>query len=149
VWVRTVSDCLVGPHVLPHRLRGIHYRDVPLHDLPKIPEAVPLAVRARMWYMHDGAPASFSRAVRDVFSNTCHVRWICTGGSTAWPPRSLGLNLLDFYPLGRQRTLTYAAPVDKKTQFTVPLWMPVSLSATLPASWNDAAVRDEMCRGVN
>jgi hypothetical protein len=55
-----VGDCFVGPHVLPHRLTGSHYRDFLLHDLPKLLEDVPLAVGARMWYMHDGAPAHFS-----------------------------------------------------------------------------------------
>jgi hypothetical protein len=63
-----VGDCSVGPHVLPHRLTGNHYRDFLVHDLPKLLEDVPLAVRARMWYMHDGAPAHFSRAVRDVLN---------------------------------------------------------------------------------
>jgi hypothetical protein len=63
-----VGDCLVGPHVLPHRLTGNHYRDFLLHDLSKILEDVPLAVRAPMWYMNDGAPAHFSRAVRDVLN---------------------------------------------------------------------------------
>jgi hypothetical protein len=61
---------LVHPHVLPHRLADNHYRDFLLHDLPKLLEDVPLAVTARMWYIHDGAPAHFSRAVRDVLSNT-------------------------------------------------------------------------------
>jgi hypothetical protein len=63
VWAGIVSDCLVGPHVFPRRLTGNHYRDFLLHDLPKFPEDVPLA---RTSYMHDGAPAHFSRAVRDV-----------------------------------------------------------------------------------
>jgi hypothetical protein len=64
VWAGIVGDCLVGPNVLPHRLTGNHYRD----ELPELLEDVPLAVRARMWYMHDGAPAHFSRAVRDVLN---------------------------------------------------------------------------------
>jgi hypothetical protein len=38
--------------------------------------------------MHDGAPAHFSRAVRDVLNNTYHDPWIGRGGPTAWPPRS-------------------------------------------------------------
>jgi hypothetical protein len=43
---------------------GNHYRDFLLYDLPKLLEDVPL------WYMHDGASAHFSRAVRDVLNNT-------------------------------------------------------------------------------
>jgi hypothetical protein len=52
-----VGDCLVGPHVLSHRLTGNHCREFLLYDRPKLLEEVPLAVRERMWYMHDGAPA--------------------------------------------------------------------------------------------
>jgi hypothetical protein len=62
--------------------------------------------------MHDGAPAYFSRAVRDVLSNTYHDRWIGRGGPTAWPPRLTYLNPLEFDLSGHLKTLVYAAPVD-------------------------------------
>jgi hypothetical protein len=114
VWAGIVGDCLVGPHVLPHRLTGNHYRDFLLHNLPNLLEDVPLAVRARMWYMHDGTPTYFSRAVRDVLNNTYHDRWIGKGGPTAWPPRSPDLNSLDSYLWGHLNTLVYAAPLDNK-----------------------------------
>jgi hypothetical protein len=109
-----VGDCLIGPHILPHRLTGNHYRDFLLHDLPKLLGDVPLAVRARIWYMHDGAPAHFSRAVRDVLNNTYHDQRIGRGGPTAWPPRSPDLNPMDFYLCGHVKTLVYAAPSDNE-----------------------------------
>jgi hypothetical protein len=59
-----------------------------MNDLPKLLEDVPLAVRTRMWYMYDVPTAHFSRAVRDVPSNTYHNLGIGRGGPTAWPPRS-------------------------------------------------------------
>jgi hypothetical protein len=86
--------------------------------------------------MHDGAPAHFSRAVRDVLSNTYHGRWIGRGGPTAWPPRLSDLNSPDFYLWGHLKTLMYVAPVDNDFDFTIALWMPVRLSATTPASLN-------------
>jgi hypothetical protein len=70
--VKAVADYLVGSHVLPCRLTGNHCRNFPLHDVPKVREVVPLTVRSRMWSMHDGAPALFIRAVRNVLSNTYH-----------------------------------------------------------------------------
>jgi hypothetical protein len=85
---------------LARRLTGNHRRDLPLHYLPKLLEGVPLAVRARVWYMHDGAPAHFSRVMHDVVSNTSHDRRIGRGGPTAWPPLSPDLNPLDFYLWG-------------------------------------------------
>jgi hypothetical protein len=97
VWAVFIGDCMVGPHVLPHRLTGSHCRDFLSHDLPNVLEDVLLAVRARMWYMHDCALAHFSRVVRDVLTNTHHDVWIGRGGPTAWPPRPPDLNPLDLY----------------------------------------------------
>jgi hypothetical protein len=55
--------------------------------------------RARIWNMHDGAPAHFSRAVRDVLSNTYHG----TGGPTAWSPCLSDLTkLLEAVPLAAE-----------------------------------------------
>jgi hypothetical protein len=71
-------------------------------------------ITLRIWYMHNGAPAHFSRDVRDVLSNSCHGRRIDTWGPTAWPPRSPDLNPQDLYLWGHLRPLVYAAPVDNK-----------------------------------
>jgi hypothetical protein len=87
-----------------------------------------------MWYLHDGPPAYFSRAVRGVLNNTYCDRWIGRGGPTAWPRRSPDLNPLDFYLWGQLKALAYAAPVDNEEALTIALWMPVRLSATTPAS---------------
>jgi hypothetical protein len=114
LWSGIVGYCLVGPHVVPHRLTGNPYRYFLSHELPKLLEDVPLAVRARMWYMHDGAPAHFRHPMRGVLSNTYHGRWISRGGPTAWPPRSPDMNPPDFYLWGRLNTLVYAAPVDNE-----------------------------------
>jgi hypothetical protein len=66
VWPGIVGNCLVGRMVYRIVLSGNHFRDFLLHVLPKLLDAVPLPARARMWHMRDGAPAHFSRAVRDV-----------------------------------------------------------------------------------
>jgi hypothetical protein len=41
-----VGGCFADPDVLPRQLTGNHNRDFLLHDLPKLLEDVPLAVRA-------------------------------------------------------------------------------------------------------
>jgi hypothetical protein len=61
------GDCLLGPRILPLRLIDNYYRGFLLHDLSKLLDYVPIAVRARMC-----ASAHISRAVRHVFSNTWH-----------------------------------------------------------------------------
>jgi hypothetical protein len=64
--------------------------------------------------MHDGAPAHFSRAVRDVLNNTCHGQWIGIEEHTAWPLRSPNLNPLDSYLWKHLKALMYATPVDNE-----------------------------------
>jgi hypothetical protein len=131
-----VSDCLVGPCVLTRRLTDNHCRDFLLYDLTKLLEDAPLVVRARMWYMYDGASAHFSRAVRDVLNNTYHGRWIGRGGPNAWLPRSPDLNPLEFYLWEDLKTIVYAAPVDKEEALHCRILYTVRLSATAPASVN-------------
>jgi hypothetical protein len=103
MWAGIVGECLVDPHVLPHRLAGNHYRDFLLHDLPELQESVPLPVRARMWYMRDGAPWC-------ARCSHYHDRWRGRGGPTAWPPRSPDLNPLDFYLCWHLNPFVHATP---------------------------------------
>jgi hypothetical protein len=113
-----------------------HYRAFLLHDLAKLLGDVPLAVRERKCYMHNGAPAHFSRAVRNVLNDTYHDLLIGRGGRTAWPPCSPDLNPLDFSLWKHLNTLVYAVPVDNEETLTIALWILVSLSAVTPATLN-------------
>jgi hypothetical protein len=136
VWTGIVGDCLVGPHVLLHRPTGNHYRDFLLHDLPELLEDVPLELRARIWYMHDGASAHFSCAVRDVSNITYHDPWIGRGGPTA------GLHahriwILWMFTCGDTlNPLCMQLLLTTKRHFAIALRMPVKLSATCPGSLN-------------
>jgi hypothetical protein len=67
----TYSALMVGRELLVIVWKARMFCHIDLSQ-PLLLEDVPLAVRARMWYMHDGAPAHFSRAVRYVLSNTHH-----------------------------------------------------------------------------
>jgi hypothetical protein len=49
-----------------------HCQNFILHDLPKLLKNIPVAVKSRTWYMHDGALAPFSLTVRDVLNITHH-----------------------------------------------------------------------------
>jgi hypothetical protein len=66
--------------------------------------------------LDDGALAHFSRAARDVLSNTYHERQIGRGGPTAWPQRSPDLNPLDFYLWGHLKPFVYATPDKGKAR---------------------------------
>jgi hypothetical protein len=84
------------------------YRDFLLHDLPQLLEIVPLAVRARMWYMRDGAPAHFSCAVRHVLHTTYHEWWVGRGKASMFGR----FDSSGFVSVGK--TFVYATPVDNE-----------------------------------
>ncbi|XP_036139970.1 uncharacterized protein LOC118644749 [Monomorium pharaonis] len=57
-----------------------------------------------MIFQHDGAPAHFSRRVRDILDARFPDRWMGRGGPIAWPPRSPDLNVLDYFVWGHIKT---------------------------------------------
>ncbi|GFU32085.1 uncharacterized protein TNCV_3833351 [Trichonephila clavipes] len=68
--------------------------------VPELLVDVPPPVRSRMWFPHDGAPANFSRNVRNHLDTVYGQHWIGRGGPVPWPPRSPDLSCLDFFLLG-------------------------------------------------
>jgi hypothetical protein len=50
-----------------------------------------------MWYQLDGAPAHFTRPVRDLLNHNYPGRWIWRGGSSDWPSRSPDFTPLDSF----------------------------------------------------
>ena len=69
--------------------------------LPEMLENVPLQVRQRLWFQHDGAPAHFALDVREYLNNVFPNRWIGRGGPVHWPPHSPDLTPMDFFIWGR------------------------------------------------
>lgn len=100
LWAGIMNGAIIGPFELPARLRGPDYLNFLQNDLPNLLENVPLAIRAHMWFQHDGAPAHSTRVVRQFLDATFPERWIGRGGTIQWPPRSPDLNPLDFFLMG-------------------------------------------------
>ena len=67
-----------------------------------------------MWYQHDGAPAHFFNASRQILDNNFPNRWIGRGGPVAWPPRSPDLTPLDYFFWGHMKSLVYETPVESE-----------------------------------
>lgn len=114
VWVGIVGDFLIGPVFIPERLTGNVYCNFLKHTLPDLLEDVPLATRNAMWFMHDGAPAHFSRIARELLSKIYDNRWIGRGGPQPWPARSPDLNPIDFFLWGYLKLLVYTTRVKNK-----------------------------------
>jgi hypothetical protein len=111
VWLGIIDDHLIGPYFLPRRLDGDSYCHL-LEELPIILEEVPIQIRQRLWFMHDGAPAHFSIRARRHLDEVYANRWIGRGGYVNWPARSPDLNPLDFCIWGYLKSLIYSRPVE-------------------------------------
>lgn len=112
VWGGIFGNQLFGPVFLPNRLNGESYRNFLRDDLPNSLEDTTLAMRQRMWFMHDGAPAHFSIVARDQLNASFPNRWIGRSGPVQWPARSPDLNPLDFFFWGHCKDLVYHEPIN-------------------------------------
>lgn len=112
VWAGIIGDHLIGPYFFEGALTGQFYANFLEHELPQLLENVPLNVRQRMWFMHDGAPPHFSVVARNTLNEIFPNRWIGRGGQWIWPARSPDLNPLDFYLWGHSKALVYSSPIE-------------------------------------
>ncbi|KAJ4426512.1 hypothetical protein ANN_27326 [Periplaneta americana] len=100
MWAGIIGDLLVGRHVLVNRLTGQAYTNFLENTILHVLEDTPLINRQHIHFLHDGAPAHFSRTARRYLDRRFPDRWIGRGGPIAWSPRSPDLNPLDFYLWG-------------------------------------------------
>lgn len=113
VWAGIVDNTLIGPYILPPVLNGRNYLQFLIElDL----EDLPLAVRRRLIFQHDGAPAHISRYVREFLNQQYPRRWIRRNGPIVWPPRSPDMTPLDFYLWGAMKALVYEVEIETREQ---------------------------------
>ncbi|EZA54457.1 hypothetical protein X777_05723 [Ooceraea biroi] len=126
-----MGDFLLGPYELPPRLTGAGYLNFLQNQLDQLLmdalDDVPLAVRRRTWFMHDGAPPHFSVDVRQWLHRRFPYQWVGRGpdAPVPWPARSPDLNPVDFYLWGHMKELVYATPVETRDG----LWQRVQKAA--------------------
>lgn len=112
IWAGIIGDKLIGPYLLPPRLNAQVYALFVQDTLPELLDDVPLDVRQRMWFQHDGAPAHFGAAARQCLDHSFPHRWIGRRGPVSWPARSPDLNPIDFFLWGYVKSLVYDTPVQ-------------------------------------
>ncbi|KAJ4426443.1 hypothetical protein ANN_27257 [Periplaneta americana] len=76
MWAGIIGDRLVGPHVLVNRLTGQAYTNFLENTIPHVLEDTPLINRQHIHFLHDGAPAHFSRTARRYLDRRFPDRWI-------------------------------------------------------------------------
>lgn len=118
VWVGIIGNFMVGPFRLPDRLDGASYLRFLQEILPELLEDLPLNLRLNMFFMHDGAPPHFARAVREYLNEQFAGRWIGRGQEAPiqWPPRSPDLNPCDFFIWGALKTKVYEVQINNAEQ---------------------------------
>jgi len=102
---RHVCTFQIGPYFLPPRLHGETYADFLENEIPGLLEDIPLRLRETLIFQHDGAPAHFSRRVRDILDTRFPDKWMGRGGPIIWPARSPDLNVLDYFVWGHVKAL--------------------------------------------
>ncbi|KAJ4442624.1 hypothetical protein ANN_04213 [Periplaneta americana] len=76
MWAGIIGDRLVGPHVLVNRLTGQAYTNFLENTIPHVLEDTPLINRQHIHFLHDGAPAHFSRTARRYLDRRFPDRWM-------------------------------------------------------------------------
>ena len=108
VWAGIVGNQIIGPVYLL-RLNGATYLRFLRRDLlAQLRQVVPPNRRRSLYFMHDGAPAHLTLAVRDYLPRMFGARWIARDPAPhLWPPRSPDLNPLDFFMWGAVKDSVY------------------------------------------
>ena len=106
----------IGLYIFPQHLTGYIYASFLQDELPTLLENVPLRTRRQMYYQHDGAPPHFSQVVRQYLNCKFPNRWIGHGNAQNWPPRSPGLNPLDYHVWGYMKAMVYAHKVNMREE---------------------------------
>jgi hypothetical protein len=88
IWAGIVDDHLIGPYVTEHRMSGVQYLNFLQKTLRILMDDLPLNVRQDMRYQLDGAPAHFTRPVRDWLNHNYPFTWIGRGSLVTWHARS-------------------------------------------------------------
>ncbi|GFV40875.1 uncharacterized protein TNCV_1637591 [Trichonephila clavipes] len=134
----------VSPYILPSRLTDRTYNIFLQEVLSELLVDVPPSVRSRMWFQHDGAPAHFSRNVRNHLDTIYGQHWIGRGGSVPWPPRSPDLSCLDFFFSGHIKSLVYESPVTFAEDLVAHLSVAAGHVIGMPDVFSDLS--RSMCR---
>ena len=75
VWAGIVHKHLLGPYLLLNTLHGCNYFVFLPDILPQLLEDIPLNIRERIWFQHDGAPPHLI----DVLGTICKLHFPIVG----------------------------------------------------------------------
>ena len=111
-WAGIIDKFLIGPFSLDGKLTGTKHVDFLSARLHEISEEVPVDIRLRTRFMHDGALPRFSRVAGQFLNQHFADKWIGRGGPVARPARSPDLNPLDFHLWRRLKSIVHATSIE-------------------------------------
>ncbi|GBM81472.1 hypothetical protein AVEN_163630-1 [Araneus ventricosus] len=100
--------------------------------LPELLQDVLIAIRNRIWFQHDGAPAHFSIDVHNYLNATFRTRWIGRGGPVPWPSRSPDLSSLDYFLWEHLESLIYVTLVDSEEDLVARIFVAAARVHEIP-----------------
>ncbi|CAK9801642.1 hypothetical protein ANTPLA_LOCUS2883 [Anthophora plagiata] len=107
VWCGILNNQIIGPYFINGTLNGQKYVTFLQGGLQVLLDDVPLDIRGRMWYQHDGCPAHSTRLVRQILNTKFPNSWIGRTGRVAWPSRSPDLTPTDYFLWGHLKKVVY------------------------------------------
>lgn len=117
VWAGIIGHRILGPIFLPNRLNGPLYLEHLNEVNHIIEEEVPVGIRNRIIYQHDGAPPHVDANVTRYLNREYNNRWIGRFGPIiVWPPRSPDLTPLDFFLWSGLKTEVYRIRVNTREE---------------------------------
>lgn len=107
VWCGILGDSIIGPFFFNDSVNMHSYLHMLKHNI--LPSIVALQDKQTVWFMHDGAPAHYSRIVRNYLDAEFPNHWIGRAGPIPWPSRSPDLTPIDFFLWGHIKSIAYNA----------------------------------------
>lgn len=147
-WAGILGGRIIGPFFFNNQLNGDNYLEFIREELPILLEEVPLEIRQRILFQHDGCPAHFAINVREFLDANYPGRWIGRGSIFPWPPRSPDLTCLDFYLWGRVKDMVFATKPttrDNMMERIRTCMQTISVSELETAVWS---TRDRMLKCI-
>lgn len=140
VWAGIIGSNLIGPVFFPNHLNAERYLLFLQETLPELLEDLPLDLRRRMWFLHDGAPPHFGLNVRNHLHVQFPDRWIGRGmdAPVKWPPRSPDLNICDSFLWGALKSKVYSVVINNENE----------LRGRIRGAVRDIAADEDMLRRV-
>lgn len=113
VWAGLFRDQMIGPFFIDGNLNGPKYLQLLQEEIVPSLQEIAGDEYDEVWFQQDGAPAHFTRIVRDYLNEEFNNRWIGRRGTIEWPARSPDLTPMDFFLWGYIKNKIYVtSPQD-------------------------------------